>query len=86
LAKIDANATRFFVKFDKIEFDSIFNRRRQPAQERWLGAADMVTAMVRLRRGAPDQTPSATEISPCRANRELVPAPQPITTPALGQP
>jgi hypothetical protein len=48
LGKIDANAMRFFVKFDRIEFGSIFNRRRQPAWGLWLGASDMVSATVRL--------------------------------------
>jgi hypothetical protein len=29
LGKIDTNAMRFFIKFDMIEFDSIFNHRRR---------------------------------------------------------
>jgi hypothetical protein len=86
LPKIDANAARVFVKFDRIKFVSIFNHWRRPAQKQSLGAPEMVTAAVRLRRATPDRTPSATEISPCRANWKLVPAPQPITLPALGQP
>jgi len=70
LRKIDANARRFFVKFDRLEFDSNFSGAAARLRALGRAAPGMVTATVRLAHGAREEPATATEISPSRPKRE----------------